>query len=53
MTTFTLLAMTLFILAVLMFILAAAYKKTTYLIPGSVFMASSVANAVQGLSYQA
>lgn len=53
MTTFTLLAIPLFILAVLMLILAAAQKKSTYLILGSVFMASSVANAVLRLTYQA
>ena len=53
MATFTILAIPFFILVVLMLTLAAAQKKSTYLIPGGVFMTSSVVNAVLGLTYQA
>lgn len=51
MTTFTIIAIPFFILALVMLVLASKLKKSTYLILGGVFMASSVVNAVLGLTY--
>lgn len=53
MTAFTILAIPFFIFAILMLTLAATQQKSPSLILGSVFMTSSVVNAVLGLTYQA
>ncbi len=49
MSTFSIIAIPFFVIAIVMLVLAATQKKSVYLILGSVFMASSVVNAVIGL----
>jgi len=50
MTTFSIIAIPFFVVAIVMLILAATQKKLVFLIVGGVFMASSVVNAVLGLT---
>jgi len=50
MNTFSIIAIPFFVVAIVMLTLAATRKERTFLIVGGVFMASSVINAVIGLS---
>ncbi|MDY0972894.1 hypothetical protein [Siccibacter turicensis] len=50
MSTFNIIAIPFFLLGMIMLALAATQKQQTYLLLGGVFMASSLVNAVIGLS---
>ena len=50
MNTFSIIAIPFFAVAIVMLVLAATRKERAFLIVGGVFMASSVVNAVIGLS---
>ena len=50
MSTFTIIAIPFMVTGVTMLALAATMKQRTFLIVGGVFIASSVANAVIGMS---
>jgi len=50
MSTFSYIAIPFFLVALVMLILAIRQRKLPFLIVGGVFMASSVVNAVNGLS---
>ncbi|WP_449553836.1 hypothetical protein [Lelliottia amnigena] len=50
MNTFSIIAIPFFAVAIVMLVLAATRKERAFLIVGGVFMASSVINAVIGLS---
>lgn len=50
MNTFSIIAIPFFAVAIVMLVLAATRRERAFLIVGGVFMASSVINAVIGLS---
>jgi len=50
MSTFTIIAIPFFITALIMLALAVMQKQQTFLLVGGIFMASSLVNAVIGLS---
>ncbi|STQ60042.1 Uncharacterised protein [Pseudescherichia vulneris] len=50
MNTFTIIAIPFFISSIVFLLLAARLKQSVWLIVGSVFMCSSVVNAVIGMS---